>query len=63
MTKLAELKAGDVVVADDGFTCLPTGPHTVYEWGGLYVNCNKGRHYLTHDDGELIGFRKEQKDE
>jgi hypothetical protein len=59
--KLSELKAGDVLIADDGFTCLRAGPHTVEaSENGLFIKCDVGRHFLTaqedRETGELVGF-------
>ena len=65
MMKLSDLKAGDRIIADEGFTCLPVGPHVVKDYNGeLYVDCSCGKHML---DGQLdftdcetiIGFSKE----
>lgn len=62
--KLSDLKAGDVIVLDDGFLCAPAGPVTVEvdERNGVpYFRCNfegGSRHYLDGQedgDGELIG--------
>ncbi len=47
------VKAGDVLIADSGFTCLLKGEAvTVKADGGghLYVPCTEGSHYL---DGQL----------
>ena len=57
--KLKELKAGDVVYTDAGFTCLDAGKHHVHEdEDGLYIKCDEGRHYLEgqiNDHGTLSG--------
>jgi hypothetical protein len=58
--KLSELSAGDLVLADDGFTCLKTGAYTVQadETGRLFIPCDEGHHYLDgqvdFDDPELL---------
>lgn len=58
--KLADLKAGDAVVTDDGFTCMPLGQKIVEaDEHGLFVRCSEGQHYLDGqegDDGSLIGI-------
>jgi hypothetical protein len=60
--KLSDLKAGDTIIADGGFTCMEAGPKKVYAADdGLHVLCNKGRHYLEgqlDDDGTLVGLEK-----
>jgi len=60
--KLDDLKQGDVIVADDGFTCMPANRFCLVIEGrnGKYVLCEQGDHYLDgQDDGEgnLVGFR------
>jgi hypothetical protein len=62
--KLADVKAGDVLIADAGFTCIePDARLTVYNNGSyLAVRCARGTHALDgqlNDKGELVGFRKE----
>jgi hypothetical protein len=62
--KLADLKIGDTVHTDDGFTCMTEGPHTVQgDDSGLFLKCNDGNHYLEgqEDDetGELVGISSE----
>ena len=39
--KLSDLKVGDIIIADDGFTCMKAGPHTVHatDDGDLFVWC------------------------
>ena len=60
--KLSEVKVGDILVADDGFTCLSANEHCeVKEADGLYIYCKQGRHYLdgqTCPHGYLIGLTK-----
>lgn len=61
---LKDLKAGDKVRTDGGFTCMPEGATRTVRAGedGLYVRCDDGRHYLDgqHDarTGECIGLSK-----
>lgn len=51
--KLTDIKAGDAVITDDGFTCMPSKRTKVREDDiGLYVPCRSGKHYL---DGQLDG--------
>jgi hypothetical protein len=58
--KYDELCAGQVLVADRGFTCMDEGPKTVHEDDdGLFVECRHGRHYLDGQArvfGVLVGF-------
>lgn len=71
--KLADIKPGDVLIADGGFEphddsdtpCLAEGERLLVEadlQGEIYVRCRAGRHYLDgqHDEetGELIGLRR-----
>jgi hypothetical protein len=60
--KLSDLEAGDIIIADGGFTCMKAGLKKVYTAdGGLYVKCNQGRHYLVgqlDSDGTLSGMEK-----
>jgi hypothetical protein len=63
-TKLIDLKEGDKLVADGGFTCLNEGQIVEVKKdaaGELYVPCRSGRHALDGqtDDGEtLVGLEK-----
>jgi len=53
--KISELKEGDEIELDSGFTCQRQGVHFVHDDGGrLYFNCVEGRHFLDGqaDDGE-----------
>jgi len=53
--KLSQLRAGEQVLLDKGFTCNCGGLTTIYEdTKGLYFNCDDGHHYLSGqaDDGE-----------
>lgn len=58
--KLKDLKAGDTVIVDGGFTCMKPGHKEVLsDNGGLYLGCDEGVHYLVgqeDEDGELIGL-------
>ena len=59
--KLADIKTGDIVQADDGFTCLEAGPHVVKLHNDeLYIDCNDGKHFLCGQEDEpgsdLVGL-------
>lgn len=61
--KLSEVKSGDKLRADGGFTCLAEGDIvTITKYNSiLYVPCACGRHYLEgqldeKDFNTLIGF-------
>lgn len=60
--RLSQLKAGDRIEADNGFTCLGAGVHLVMEnKTGLFVHCTRGMHYLfgqaaASDPDALVGF-------
>jgi len=69
--KLSDLKPGDVIVADGGFTCIDDGRECLVkadEYSDLYVDCcgadgnesvYASRHTLEghgDDHGEVIGF-------
>lgn len=60
--RLDEIKAGDRLKADGGFTCLRHGEVvtvTADDDGRNYVPCSDGRHYLDGqqgDDGECVGL-------
>jgi hypothetical protein len=61
--KEADVKAGDKLVADDGFTCIePFKTLTVEEDDhGLFVSCAEGHHYLDgqlEDGDHYIGLTK-----
>ena len=65
--KLTDIKPGDRLVADGGFTCLDEGeictvvaatagdaaaqPNVIFV-GELYVLCRSGRHYLDGQENE-----------
>lgn len=60
--KLSDVEAGDTLIADDGFTCIPSGPVVIHadEEGRLYFPCSHDedtrgppftqRHYI---DGQV----------
>lgn len=57
--RLSDLKPGDTIVADAGFTCVIAGRHTILSDGELFIECNEGRHYLDGqkgEDGYLVGI-------
>jgi len=61
MTKMSDLKPGDKLKADGGFSCLKLGEIRTVQSAedGLFITCNKGRHYLngqTDETGKLIGL-------
>lgn len=63
--KLSELSAGDLVLADDGFTCLKAGAYTVQadKDGRLFIPRDDGKHYLDgqvdfKDQEHLVGITK-----
>jgi hypothetical protein len=58
--KITDIKPGDVLIADAGFTCVEAGPVAIEEDenGELYFLCSEGRHYLDGqtDDGVVVGL-------
>lgn len=66
--KLADVKPGDRLVADAGFTCIKAGAvvevgetRSGNDWLGadLYVPCSHGKHFLdgqTNDAGHCVGL-------
>lgn len=66
--KLAEVKPGDRLVADGGFTCIKAGAivtvgesPTGNDWPGadLYIPCSHGKHFLDgqeNDAGQCVGL-------
>lgn len=54
--KLGDLKVGDKVETDDGFTCMRGRTHTVRvdSEGSLFIPCRHREHHLIGqaDDGE-----------
>lgn len=65
--KIEDFKEGDVLVPDNGFSCLAAGkPVRVHldQTGEKYVPCSDGYHYLEGHDGEdIVGFKKVQGNE
>ena len=63
---LADVKPGDILIADAGFTCMFEAEHVTVaadEDGRLYVNCADGRHLLdgqTDAEGYLIGLTRRE---
>ena len=58
-----QVVAGDVLVADDGFTCIEADARLIVEQAphGLAVPCGEGLHYLDgqlDDEGRYVGFVK-----
>ena len=58
--KLSEVKPGDVLIADGGFTCIELGA-TLVVGDDLSVPCAHGKHFLDgqvdFDDGDtLVGL-------
>lgn len=63
--KLADVKAGDILITDAGFSCMKAGAEHVVRAdekdGKLYVSCNDGRHFLdgqVDSGGMLIGLTR-----
>lgn len=58
--RLDDLRAGDRIELDDGFTCCKPHTTTVHadKRGELYFKCNDGRHYVAGqlERGSLIGI-------
>ena len=60
--KLSELKPGDILIPDGGFTCMKEGARMKVvkdKDGSLFLPCNCGGHSLDGqaDDGEhLVGL-------
>lgn len=60
--KILNVKVGDKLVADGGFTCLAEGSiNTVCQKGNgpLFIRCKEGDHILlgqTDKDGNLVGL-------
>lgn len=60
---LAELKVGDKLITDNGFTCL--GDRVIVEVkeakGEFFVECSKGEHFLLgqeDEQGECVGLAR-----
>ncbi len=64
MIKFNELKASDIIIAEEDYGCIDVGEKVVYmdTKGNPYVECVVDKHYLdTHVDlktGYLMGFSK-----
>jgi len=63
--KLQDVKAGDKLIADAGFSCMPEGPAIVEvdPKGQLYIRCQNGCHYLDSmtdftDGVTLVGLSR-----
>lgn len=60
--KIKEIKLGDVILLDDGFTCAEAGLVTIQEnWAGYFFSCEQGQHYLDGQEdaaGDLIGMSR-----
>lgn len=60
--KLDQLKKKDILLVDNGFTCMNEGKYLVkIDKKGLYVRCIQGKHYLDGqigDDGFLVGMKR-----
>lgn len=60
--KLSDIKAGDMVKTDKGFTCLDEGLHRVEQTaaGDLFLKCSDGEHLLDGQQdgpgGDLVGI-------
>lgn len=57
---VSQVKAGDVLEADDGFTCLDEGDRLTVEKdddGSLFVRCSEGHHNL---DGQIEGVLEKE---
>jgi len=59
---MKDIKVGNVIIADGGFTCLADGQTCVVRIdrdGDLYVTCQDGCHYLDGQVDEndiIVGF-------
>ncbi len=67
MVKFNDIKVGDELVADSGFTCLSNGITVAVQQddAGFFVTCYNGKHHLDgqlNDDGDLVGFKPKEKD-
>jgi hypothetical protein len=63
--KLSDVKIGETLYTDAGFTCMQAGPNIVEadEAGRLFIKCGDGRHYLDGqldfaDQETLVGLRR-----
>ena len=57
---VSEVKAGDVLEADDGFTCLYDGERVEArdDGLGLFVPCTDGQHFLDGQVDDFNGTRR-----
>jgi hypothetical protein len=65
--KISNVKSGDVLIADGGFTCIESGTELLVD-EDFSVPCSEGKHFLDgqidFDDGEtLIGFHAKTMDQ
>lgn len=59
MIKLSELRMGDKVQLDTGFTCMEGVKEVQRSPDGLWIACDQGKHYLCADaEGNCIGITK-----
>jgi hypothetical protein len=64
--KFDDVKAGDILISDGGFTCIRKNARCIVRehtpGGALYIPCDHGVHYLDgqldHSTGELVGLSK-----
>lgn len=63
---LEEIKHGDILIADGGFTCLQEGEELEVKLdknSEKYVECEQGYHFLVgqeNSDGKITGFIKKE---
>ena len=63
---LEEIKVGEILIADGGFTCLQEGEELkvkVDKAGDKFVECEQGQHFLDgqeNEKGKITGFIKRQ---
>jgi hypothetical protein len=66
MLKLVDVKAGDILIADGGFTCMRDASEHVVRGDteeSLFIDCDAGEHRLVgqlDDAGNLVGLTKKQ---
>ena len=66
MVKLSEVKVGNILIADGGFTCIKKGAELVVKqdiFGFFVVDCDQGTHHLDgqlDDNGELAGLKRKE---
>ena len=61
--KIDAVKVGDVVVTDDGFTCIKANKKLKVQEDnhGLYITCGSGHHYIDgqlNENDEYVGLTK-----